>query len=102
MKVLHEEIKEKVIAHFQALKGVKCDVCGRFVAPKWGRSKENKYYNVTTGHNDWGNDSFESRESRDICPDCINAFVTKYLDESKGSQYIEIDPEYCNPEDVRV
>lgn len=102
MKVLHEEIKEKVIAHFQELKGVKCDVCGRLISPKWGRCKDNKYYEVTTGHNDWGSDSFESRKHHDICPNCISAFVTKYLEEARGSEYIEIDPEFCTPEDVRV
>ena len=102
MQVLSTEIKEVVTAKVRALEGIKCDVCGRIIKPDRSRSKKNKYYDVKTGHNDWGNDSWESRTHHDICPDCINAFVTKYLDEANGTEYIEVDPEFVWPEDVKT
>lgn len=101
MKVLSKETKEVITAKVRALEGMKCDVCGRIILPKQGRQAENKYYEVATGHFDWGNDSFESRENYDICPICVNNFISDYLAKGKGSEYIEVNTEYCHPTDVR-
>lgn len=101
MKIPGEKIE--VIVHTKRkLIGVKCDVCGRIIEPP---SKENqydwinfkyKYYEVTTGHHDWGNDSCESIEQYDICTDCIGKFITKYLDNKEGNRsgYIEIQTKH--------
>ncbi len=102
MQVLSTEVKEVVTAKVRALEGIKCDVCGRIIKPDRFRSQKNKYYDVTTGHNDWGNDSCESRKHTDVCPECVNEFVTKYLDAADGTEYIEIDPEFVWPEDIRT
>ena len=57
-KVLVERIK-KVQA------SVVCDKCEKeIVAKKMPDNQDwstQKYFNVTTGHNDWGNDSYEGR-----------------------------------------
>ena len=88
MKIPGEK-KEVVVRTVYKLAGVKCDVCGRVIEPP---TKENryhwmdndyKYYSVTTGHNDWGNDSCESIKHYDVCPDCINKFVAEYLGDKK-------------------
>lgn len=78
--------------------GVKCDICGKFIdgdSHGYNPNDEQVYYSVTTGHYDWGNDSDESREHKDICPACILRFVEHYLREATGSEYIEIEREYA-------
>lgn len=101
MKIPGEK-KEVAVKTVYTVSGVKCDVCGRVIkAP----SEENrclwmdddpKYYSVTTGHNDWGNDSCDSIDHRDICPDCINKFVAEYLGSKDAyhSAYINIKTEH--------
>ena len=63
---------------------------------------EYKYYNVTTGHRDWGHDSCDSIEHYDICPRCINKFVADYLgNENSGlSAYIEIETKHVCYDEV--
>lgn len=87
--------------------GVKCDVCGRIIEPpsrenqyKW-MDDDYKYYSVTTGHHDWGNDSHESIKKYDICPNCVNKFVAGYLGDKKAyrSAYIEIETEHVYYDD---
>ena len=90
--------KEIVYRTIYELAGVKCDVCGRIITPPSEKDRykqineEYKYYTVTTGHNDWGNDSWESIKHYDICPECVVKFTSDYLDEMKDSRtaYIEI------------
>lgn len=81
MKVLGEKTEVRVETSYK-LAGIKCDVCGKIIEPpsiedqyKW-MEKPYTYYAVKTGHHDWGNDSIESIEERDICIDCIGKFVT--------------------------
>ena len=74
MKVLGEKTEVRVETSYK-LAGIKCDVCGKIIEPpsiedqyKW-MEKPYTYYAVKTGHHDWGNDSIESIEERDICID---------------------------------
>ena len=84
------------------LAGVKCDICGRVIKAPSEQDQYNwlddkyKFYVVTTGHNDWGNDSFESVRRYDICPECITKFVSDYLADKKGyrSAYIDIETKH--------
>ena len=84
------------------LAGVKCDACGRVIKAPSEQDQYNwlddkyKFYVVTTGHNDWGNDSFESVRQYDICPECITKFVSDYLADKKGyrSAYIDIETKH--------
>ncbi len=68
---------------------IRCDNCNKKIID------EEKYFEVTTGHHDWGNDSCESIEHLDICEKCINKFSENYLKENKESNtaYIEIETE---------
>ena len=98
MKIPGEK-KEIIYKTTYELAGVKCDICGRVIkAPSetdlynWFYDKY-KYYAVTTGHHDWGNDSYESVEHYDICPECMVKFVSEYLNKMRDSEtaYIEIN-----------
>ena len=54
------------------------------------------YYEISTHHNDWGNDSIDSYESKDICNEnCLFNFLKEYYNGSDGSLY-------CNIEEVRI
>lgn len=101
MKIPGEK-KEVVVRTAYKLAGVKCDVCGRIINTpsienryKW-MDDDYKYYLVTTGHNDWGNDSCDSIQHKDICPGCITKFVSDYLGDKKTyrSAYIAIETEH--------
>lgn len=108
MVIKGEEI-EIVRSRKYRVSGIKCDICGTVIKPPdkehqydWDKP-EYKYYSVTTGHNDWGNDSSDSIKHRHICPHCITDFVKDYLDISAASirdtypsAYIEIETEHLH------
>lgn len=86
----------------------KCDRCGKVSYKHYGKEfellKRNvrkttervSYYHVTTGHNDWGNDSIDSIDHMDICPSCLVNEYSDYVDRaSKGynTEYINIEHE---------
>lgn len=103
-RILSKETKEVVtVKHVvRTLEGIKCDRCGRTIPTKQFRDPESRYFEVTTGHNDWGNDSCESIEHYDICPECIPLFVESYLaTDGHGSAYLNIETEYCHPYEVK-
>lgn len=60
------------------------------------------WFNVTTGHDDWGNDSVESREYKSICSDCFSAACADYFKKShntkykENTEYIEIEHRWHN------
>ena len=81
-----------------------CDKCGRVIYKKLENNKVpyNKrvfvdWYTITTGHNDWGNDSDESIEYHDICPKCICDVFTEYVKRSHtecggfNTEYLNVD-----------
>lgn len=78
--------------------GVKCDICGRIIKAKerpYG-DDDCKYYDVMTGHRDWGNDSCDSIEHHDVCPECLIKVVSKYFTNNEhDSAYMDIEPEYA-------
>ena len=98
-KVLSETTK-KVTKITRKVTGIKCDICKKIIpVDEYDKSM---YFDVTTGHNDWGNDSWESREHMDICPDCITKFVTEYLQDAAGtSRYIEIETTYAHEYEIQ-
>lgn len=73
--------------------GIWCDICGKLIKADgdWHSRKDRKYYVARTGHADWGHDSCESVESKDICPDCIGKFVTDYLKGGSNTAWIDIE-----------
>ena len=107
MEVISKETKEVVKAQVRELKAVRCDVCGKdlpteVIAAGTHIKTRPMYFAVKTGHYDWGYESCESIEHRDICPDCIHDFVSGYLSEAYSTQYIEIETKHVWPRDVRV
>lgn len=86
---------ETVTKEARKVVGVKCDVCGKVIPVN--QRDNSKYYRVTTGHNEWGNDSCDSIEHADICPNCICNFVTEYLQNGNDSSYIDIETEHAYP-----
>ena len=91
-EILSEDVVEKIYRKKRKVTGIRCDKCGEII-PVYNHRECDKsiYYRVMTGHRDWGNDSCESIEHFDICPKCINAFTTEYLNNTEyDSAYIEI------------
>lgn len=91
--------------------GKKCDVCHENIPPtERGYSRKSfPYYNITTHHSDWGNDSVDSFEYYHACsPECALKFATEYITNcynGRNSKTIEIEhcdgwfmPEVLNPE----
>ena len=62
--------------------GMICDCCGQPILPVEKRGDINVYnfFYVCTSHNDWGNDSVDSKESFDACsPECATKMAGAYL-----------------------
>jgi ribosomal protein S26 len=82
MKTYEEQI---VSIKTEVLVKTTCDMCGCEVP-------ERKGYDVTTGHNDWHNDSHESVEDKNVCSDyCLTLIFEGYLKNSYTTKYIEIE-----------
>ena len=103
-KILNKEVKEVVTSQVRMLEGIECDICGKVIPTGKYKDNENRYFRVITGHHDWGSESCDSREyyDYDICPECINGFVTDYLGDSEGwdTRYIEVETKHCFAEKV--
>ena len=69
---------------------VTCDVCGKTIADENNRYAE--YWTLTTGHQDWGNDSCESYEDFDLCSkDCVQEKLNEYFDNCEDSNTQEFE-----------
>lgn len=83
----------------------KCDKCKKVISKVYGKEfnklypplnalKRVSFYEVTTGHHDWGNDSCDSICYDDICPDCIGKIYKEYIEHSEdgvNTEYIKIE-----------
>jgi len=96
------EIKNILVTR-ECIVGKKCDICGKEIPPtviphRYGEPIHD-YYEVTTHHDDWGNDSVESYERFEACsPECANKLWEKYIRDSAGktnTMYIEIEHINC-------
>lgn len=95
------EMTEKVLVESKKIIGIKCDCCGKVIYPAQKKKEsilfdiEAEYYSITTGHCDWGNDSCDSVETKQVCSvECAQKIVDEYFKRSWGgvnSQYIEIE-----------
>lgn len=81
----------------------RCDRCGRHL---WYHTKDGHkkpgvkemahYYNIVTGHHDWGNDSIDSVETYDVCVGCAKKMFEEYIEDSynrTNSLYFECSHE---------
>lgn len=102
-KIVSEKAEKVVYKEVHKLEGIKCDYCG-IVIPAVAdpfTHKYPQYYEVLTGHRDWGNDSCDSIKWHDICPDCINAFVSEYLsNRGYSTKYLELEERQVCPINV--
>jgi hypothetical protein len=81
---------------------IKCDICNQTIVNK--SMKPRYYYTVRTGHYEWGNDSIDSIEHKDICSDfCLQKAFVEYLDEVKSSPsaYFDIEREWGKIEEYK-
>ena len=59
-----------------------CDVCGGII------DANGAYWELTTGHCDWGHDSVDSIENFDICSEaCLREKFYEYARESSASEW---------------
>lgn len=92
-KYKKEEIKQlKEIEN-----GIICDICKKTIREENDyksefRTKMSHFYEVSTHHNDWGNDSIESYQYYDICSEeCLFKFLKKYFDGQDATLCCEIE-----------
>lgn len=80
-----------------------CDICKKriYTDVKGKLTKLDnivEYYNIVSGHNDWGNDSIESRESMIVCKECLTTALMQYKNAAErkpyNSRYIEVEHKY--------
>lgn len=69
-----------------------CNICGKVICDFDDTPPTNhfgdavEYFTLTTGHYDWGNDSIDSVEHKDICSeDCVKTALIRYFKETQGS-----------------
>jgi len=97
-------IEKQIIDKVPSTKYLICDICKRLIYKQNMDSKRINikpvhWYEVTTGHYDWGNDSCDSIEHYDVCPKCLNKVFHEYFNRSsKGSntEYINIEHNYTS------
>ena len=97
-EVIITETKTETVTHeVKTVKALKCDVCGKEITAKDDiRIRGIKYWELTTQHNDWGNDSVDSIEYFDLCSEnCVRAKLEKYFADCKRSftQRFELNQE---------
>ena len=101
MRYLSESVTSTAYKISRKLVKVKCDVCGTEIAAdgSWNDSSK-RYYEVTTGHRDWGNDSIDSVKTEDVCPTCLPNYIKKYFEESirSSTAYCDIESAGAYPE----
>ena len=96
MSDVYRDMKQIVIN--EVVVGKKCDVCFKDIPPtsrEFPRTSH-PYFDITTHHHDWGNDSVDSFEYFHACsPKCALKFVDEYLnDDFEGHHSREIEIEH--------
>ena len=78
----------------ETLVGIKCDICEKEIT--------GKYWQLTTHHEDWGNDSVDSYSHSDLCSrECINKALDNYIEdcEDSNTQCFELEQDFFKMED---
>jgi hypothetical protein len=83
MKIYEEKPVTKIE---RTLTKIVCDRCKKEI------EKEKHYYEVTTEHEDWGSESIESIDDKDICSDeCLQKEFESYLEFKSNTKQIRIE-----------
>jgi hypothetical protein len=89
-----KEIKEVSITQ-ETETSISCDECGKEIRNSDNirrRDYEHPYYEVSTHHHDWGNDSGESNRHFDLCSiDCLVLNMKEYFENANGSECYEVE-----------
>lgn len=102
-----ESLLVKIVNKEKTKETCTCDICGRQIYKRSLVDSEEvpnnhfsvPFYDVTSGHADWGNDSGDSVEDYDICsPECLSILLDAYKNVSsksdRNSWWIEIKHDY--------
>lgn len=81
-KCADKQITQKICISQRCL----CDVCKKEI--------NNNYWEVVTGHNDWGRDSVDSIENYEVCStECLDELFREYKERSNkryNTEYFEV------------
>jgi|GEM_PF-4304635 len=76
------KIEKQVTKVKNVVIGYKCDNCGKEVSQT---RFPDEWHQFRSGHNEWGNDSYESIERNQVCsPDCYVEKLIKLVDEMEN------------------
>lgn len=72
-----------------------CDECRREIRNRENINKRlrgSHYYEVTTHHHDWGNDSIDSYKYLDFCSfECMVEYMKRYYESGNGSESYDVE-----------
>ena len=96
--------KRVVEENFPVSKICICDVCYKVIYEKKddnivkSENRKNGYWSVKTHHSDWGRDSIDSYERKDICSkECLATIMIDYIDQSSNNNNTqELECEHIN------
>lgn len=97
MRLLSESVTSTAYKVTRTVTGVECDVCEKVIPASW-HDENSKYFEVTTGHHDWGSESIESRETIDVCPECLLKYISDYFKNASTTAYLEVETERAYPD----
>lgn len=92
-----KEYKDKKIIQIDEVEvGIKCDRCKKIIKNEDDYNRKylqgKHYYEVTTHHHDWGNDSIDSYEDYDFCNEkCLFEFLKEYYNGKQGTFCCDIE-----------
>lgn len=89
----YETITQEVTGQVCIGETTYCDICKKEIDTKSG------YWEVITGHHDWGDDSWESIQQFDVCS--ANCLIDKFNEYIKVSEKNNFNTQYFEVERVR-
>lgn len=101
MKYLGEEkrVEVKTVVE-RKIEYIRCDKCNKKILPYRYNNGQGQYVHIHTWHSDWGNDSIESHEYHDYCPECAKKVISEYIDEMYGSEELELSHKYLSTNEI--
>jgi hypothetical protein len=94
--------KTVVTKQYHDIEFITCDKCKKRILPNGRIGKDSQYVEVHTWHNDWGNDSCESHEYKELCRECAAKYVNEYVAKISGSEELELENCYLTKETEEV
>lgn len=105
--MIKTEFAEKMVTkRIETMRFLFCDRCHKLIYKRYSdeynsefgltpkHTQEVEWFNVTTGHYDWGNDSCESIEHHEYCCECLPKAFEVYVSRANGTDYFEVHHDY--------